>query len=311
MNIDFGNSVIDVAIALSFAFFLLSLVASAVREFFAGVFGLRTKNLVKGLEGMLGDAVVAEKVMEHPLVQTELGKGKGLYRPATGRLAWLKDLFKRGHGPSYISSRNFAIALKAALKEVPEAAQNLRLKQQIEALSHEFLPNSPPPVTSVEKWFNDSMERVSGWYKRHSQYWMAAIAVVIAVGLNASAIRLVERFESEPTLRAAVVKQAEKTVEKGEFAKEKAKGDPVKQIENAGTESGKALDQIEELKLPLMWSGVNAPHSAQDWLTDALGWLITAIAVSLGAPFWFDSLGKLANLRMAGKNPEEKEKAKA
>lgn len=35
----------------------------------------------------------------------------------------------------------------------------------------------------------------------------------------------------------------------------------------------------------------------------ALGWIITAAALSLGAPFWFDTLGKLASLRKAGPPP--------
>ena len=37
-----------------------------------------------------------------------------------------------------------------------------------------------------------------------------------------------------------------------------------------------------------------------DWLKRVFGWLITTAAVSLGAPFWFDLLGKVANLRGAG-----------
>jgi hypothetical protein len=34
------------------------------------------------------------------------------------------------------------------------------------------------------------------------------------------------------------------------------------------------------------------------------GWLITALAVSLGAPFWFDTLKTLINIRGAGPKPE-------
>jgi hypothetical protein len=36
-----------------------------------------------------------------------------------------------------------------------------------------------------------------------------------------------------------------------------------------------------------------------------IGLLITTIAVSFGAPFWFELLNKLVNLRMAGRNPRE------
>jgi len=35
------------------------------------------------------------------------------------------------------------------------------------------------------------------------------------------------------------------------------------------------------------------------------GFIITALAISLGAPFWFDLLNKFINLRSAGKKPEE------
>jgi len=40
-----------------------------------------------------------------------------------------------------------------------------------------------------------------------------------------------------------------------------------------------------------------------------LGWLLTAMAVTLGAPFWFDLLGKLVKIRGAGSNPDEAAKA--
>jgi hypothetical protein len=43
-------------------------------------------------------------------------------------------------------------------------------------------------------------------------------------------------------------------------------------------------------------------HSAQLLMLLA-GWLITALAASLGAPFWFDLLGRFINVRNAGKVP--------
>ncbi|HEV7589746.1 MAG TPA: hypothetical protein VGO40_16645 [Longimicrobium sp.] len=43
-------------------------------------------------------------------------------------------------------------------------------------------------------------------------------------------------------------------------------------------------------------------------LPKLLGLLITAIAVSLGAPFWFDMLNKIINIRAAGRAPDERSK---
>jgi hypothetical protein len=44
--------------------------------------------------------------------------------------------------------------------------------------------------------------------------------------------------------------------------------------------------------------------SARDWL----GFVITALAISLGAPFWFDLLNKFVRLRGSGDDPEKKRK---
>jgi hypothetical protein len=88
--------------------------------------------------------------------------------------------------------------------------------------------------------------------------------------------------------------------------------------------------QIDELNLPIGWvsdppTDVETasgqfnprrfpgwlPHDAQHWESfrkswwnliqhQFLGWLITAIAVSLGAPFWFDVVNKFVRLRTGG-----------
>jgi hypothetical protein len=58
------------------------------------------------------------------------------------------------------------------------------------------------------------------------------------------------------------------------------------------------------------WQG--APDwSVVGWLERALGWLLTVGAVSLGAPFWFDTLNRFVNIRAEGRSPEEKAQAVA
>jgi hypothetical protein len=55
-----------------------------------------------------------------------------------------------------------------------------------------------------------------------------------------------------------------------------------------------------------VWNGT-APGGSNFWLIfeAILGWLLTAIAVSLGAPFWFDILNKTLklNARLSGEKP--------
>jgi hypothetical protein len=66
----------------------------------------------------------------------------------------------------------------------------------------------------------------------------------------------------------------------------------------AGKQIDKATDQLHALNLPIGWNDANSFK-----LTTVPGWLLTFIAISLGAPFWFDTLSRLAHLRTTGKKP--------
>jgi hypothetical protein len=48
------------------------------------------------------------------------------------------------------------------------------------------------------------------------------------------------------------------------------------------------------------------PSKAGGWALKVFGLLLSALAVSLGAPFWFDTLSKFMNVRGAGKVPDAK-----
>jgi hypothetical protein len=62
---------------------------------------------------------------------------------------------------------------------------------------------------NVEGWFNDGMDRVSGWYKRHTMAWQAAIGVALAIGLNIDALLITRTLWRDPALRASLVSQAQ------------------------------------------------------------------------------------------------------
>lgn len=69
----------------------------------------------------------------------------------------------------------------------------------------------------------------------------------------------------------------------------------------------RTVEKLEQLSIPLGWSEV--PQGGKAWLTKIVGLLLTALAVSLGAPFWFDMLNKVINVRAIGKSPKELSKA--
>lgn len=305
MNVDLGSPVLDVAIGLSFVFFLLSVISANVTEGLSGLMKWRSKTLEKGIRGMLGDDGTANDVWSHPLVQTELDAGK-----------------KRG--PSYLSPRNFALALLDVLtKDAGNGSQGtLRsvdakigrigidsdLSRQLRPLLAEADASTVRFRRSLEQWFDDSMDRVSGWYKRKSQIATIAVAVVVTLALNASAVRVVERLSTDPAVRTAVAAQAQAqaTVEAGDAGAEaKQQVGEGTSLKAAGQGVESAYKDLEALKLPLLWGGENVPAwNVGAVVTTLIGWLITILAISLGAPFWFDALGKLSRLKNTGKKPE-------
>lgn len=143
---------------------------------------------------------------------------------------------------------------------------------------------------NIEIYFNESMERLSGTYKRRAQVFIFGIALAISLLLNVDSIVIANSLAINPTLRASMVTLAE----------------GYKQVPDTTTDSLATVTelrtQIDQLGLPIGWHGL--PTSAGLWILKFLGLLVTTFAVAQGAPFWFELLGKLLNVRMAGKKPE-------
>ena len=288
MPFDLGSPVLEIAIALAFVFLLLSLIVTELTELIANAFKLRAANLKQGLEGMLEDKGLVDRLLDHPLVKTDL---------RTRRKWW-----QRKQDPSYIAPRNFALVLRDLVRREP----GLGLSEAADGLARQLraLTGGPgvalPGVPVLEKWFDESMDRVSGWYKRKAKWITVGLATLVVLGLNVSALRIAERLADDPTVRAAVVVKAEAAANEGA-----AKGEGA--VKQAGLDVEGAVKELDALKLPVWWGEENIPEGSVSGIgTAVIGWLITILAISLGAPFWFDALNKLSNLRMAGKKPEEK-----
>jgi len=155
---------------------------------------------------------------------------------------------------------------------------------------------------NIEAWFNDAMDRVSGWYKRWAQTILLVVALLSVCAANMDTFMLAKRFSRDSALRASVVAAA------GQVAQIDA------DTRSDDARARQALLKIsEDVALPLGWvpsaddpyKGDQIPASFVGWLVKLLGLLITVCAVSLGAPFWFDMLSKFVNLRGSGTRPGE------
>jgi len=210
---------------------------------------------------------------------------------------------------------------------------------------------------SVEAWYNSAMDRVSGWYRYHTQKVLLGIGILLAIGLNADTVNIVQQLSKNPTLRESVVAaaQAAAAEKKSEQTNKASQGSASGQGSNpspdqasspdqnhppnnppkeeksdqgAGPDLGKQVQNVSEqiskvqgLGIPLGWPPLKPlkPNEHVGWFcrawqdarpvlerpTTYIGWLLTAIAVSLGAPFWFDMLNKIMVVRSTIK-PGEK-----
>jgi predicted PurR-regulated permease PerM len=285
----FGSTILDAAIAMVFIYLLTSLIVSAANELIASVLKLRAKNLFSGIKQLLqeGDkSTLASTLYQHPLIS---------------------GLAKNGGKPSYIPSRTFALAFLDVIApqgtnaprttdEVQSAINNLPqpLKKALTTLFEEAGHDVEQFKTQLEVWFNNTMERVSGWYKRRTQWIQLVFAIVFAVCLNIDSVHVGQTlFAVQSPLREALVEQAK----------------PFLASHNDTLEHVTAA--ISTVSLPIGWAEFHWKGfrlSGPDMLSRVPGWLITALAVSLGAPFWFDLLNKFINIRGAGKAPEEQPK---
>jgi hypothetical protein len=149
--------------------------------------------------------------------------------------------------------------------------------------------------TLAEQWYDDSMERVSGWYKRRAQVMIWALGLVLALVMNVDTVRIGRALWNDKPVRDAVVQQARRVALTTENAPKVQGGTSIEKAANS-------VGKLEKLKVPMGWSH-DWPPKGWGWFSKLLGVLLTGAALSLGAPFWFDLLSKLARLRSSGAPP--------
>ena len=282
------HPIVDVALGLILLFSTLSLVASVVKEWVSSVFALRAKNLRKGIQTLIGKEH-ASRLYGHPLVST-LAKEKKLpsYIGSGTFASVLVDLLAHDkNGKPVVAAKDKAAAL------VDRVSDDSVLGPALRALSHAGAETVADLRHEIAAWFDEGMNRVSGWYRRQAQVIILVIGAVVTVSANASTVHVVRDLWQDDALRYAVAQQAVAAASDAETA-----------------DSLRVPDNILE-SFPLGWEGED-PWGRDDglpdwgvggWIAHVLGWLFTAAAVSLGAPFWFDVLSRVAKLRGTGGRP--------
>lgn len=310
-------TLLDVAIGMVMIYSLLSLICSTINEGISSFFALRAATLRKGLENLLGSDL-AKQVYNHQLVQ-------GLVQQDL--------LLKWKRKPSYIPTRTFVLSLLDTLNgSFPASANDVRLAVQkipdakIQRALLALVDEAQGDLEKIKKnfgvWFDHSMDRVSGWYRRKVQLIILVLGILASFGLGVDTIATVKLLWGDSVLRSALVDEAQTQI-KQQQAQPAAQGAAASTPQNFD-QLGKNLKDIQgqfnALEIPTYpinavcaeWGTVQKQQPCpQSWWTlltfwlrrHWLGFIITSAALSLGAPFWFDLLNKLVSLRSAGQKP--------
>jgi hypothetical protein len=283
----FGSQILEVAIGLVLLFLLLSLICSSIKEGVESFMKYRARDLESGLREIFNDPdgkTMIPKFYSHPLIY---GLFKGRFDP--------HDL---GKLPSYIPSQTFAHAVLDLYKQEPE---NEQLKRVLTPLLQAAGADFRRAQANVEEWYNGAMDRVSGWYKRRTQKVIAVLGFAIAFGLNIDCIAIARYLNVTPASRSALMDQASKVAPSGTNP-----FDTLSTVVHVGDIPIGWTTNKRPLDSSLAWRAF--PTGFGDWLLKIAGLLATSLAISLGAPFWFDVLNKFMVVRSTVK-PEEKSRA--
>lgn len=309
---------LNLAIGIIFIYLTLSLIVTAFNELIESFVKWRASDLEDGikelLKGSSNDNVndLLQEFYKNPLIAN-------LYRGNA----------EKRKNPSYIPASNFALAIlnvaapgadigslasiKDKLIEIPASNLKTALLNLVNAAGGDI----DKARKNIEDWYNSSMDRVAGWYKRRVQWIVFGLGFTLAIVMNADTIAIFKGLSNDPALQNAIIEMAQKKLQDSSLLK----------IDNAKRVFVENKNDLNELRLPIGWDWAkddtfkqsfdsakfNRNHylarpPKQDsgaWFLKVIGWLITGFAISLGAPFWFDLLNRIMVIRSTVK-PHEK-----
>ncbi len=340
-----NSPIIEVAIGLVLLYLVVGLICTAVNELVAQAFNLRADMLWDTVRTLLHDSGgenAAKDLYNHSLIRS-LAVRAGTLPNAGG-----DDPNARAK-PSYIPASLFSLALidliapraadskaagpptpKELIGRLPQSGLPGPLQSALAPLLNSTAGTIEKARENIESWYNAAMDRATGWYKRRIQKITLYVAFLIVFFANADSLQFANRLWANPVERAQLVEAARKMP-----APAAAPGGSLPTTNSVTPAAGTTAAAVDgpvtlppippEMRELLGWAGPVDPYAAtynpedprrfprgtNEWVIKLLGLLVTTFAATLGAPFWFDVLNKIINIRSTGPSPNETAKQPA
>jgi hypothetical protein len=330
----FGSTILDIAIGLIFVYLLLSLMCSAAKELIEGWVRHRASDLEQGVMDLLDNSKggLGTAVLNHGLIKGLVQQGKTpSYIPAQTFALALMDCVTPGGAQGALAPPGTVPPLPALRLDADNLASRT-VSRALVSLIDSAGADAAKVRENIETWFNTAMDRLSGRYKRRTQNVVFLLGMLLAGLMNVDSVKIADALSHDAALRNSLVAAAQEYVKNppptvgqpvavppvatpaapapapspaaaAPAAKPAAPAPSAPAPAPAKTPADdiKSLsEKIGSLGLPLGWK-----KDATSWtdplelLQKILGLLITSLAITLGAPFWFDTLNRIINVRAA------------
>lgn len=331
-----SSQTLDVVIGLATVFLTVSIVCSSMNEAISRTLALRAGTLKDALDSLLGTEL-ARKVLNHPVVPAVAGRTKSpayidptLFATAlldtviTSSAQTKQSQAQSDAEPSPGGSEDAELPSEkpdndeSSLEKTGASAQFVAARKAIAALAPNAKDAKRQALMSLQtflgvaegdykaliaqtgSWFDAYMDRVGGSYKRRSQLISLIIAVFVVGILNVDTFKIYRQLTTSPAYAQVIATSGLALAKRPNVS--------------APTSYGAAMDvlakSIASIPVPIGWHDNDCLTRADNcpkiypWWQKVVGLLITALAASLGAPFWFDVLNKLSNVRSVGPKPD-------
>ncbi len=325
----FGSEILEVAIGLVFIFFSCSVVCSGIYEAIARVWNIRANNLENRLKKLLGDTKLVKEILQHPLVegitaQSLLDKilGNRPARPASIPNDILTDAVTDLVCQKVdIDKHTISEIVDTLYQEAKEEVQSNKSLKSIATIVDKEVVELKDQIVHfrerVHNWFDDGMNATSKWYKRKVRFVIFFIAAIMCGWLNIDSIMITKALYTDDNLRAGVVEAVEvslPTLEdqfnavEEESRKNETAGaeeaeesrDTIKEAQDALIAAKESLNKLNE-DLKKLDIPIDRPYEKgkdfKYWFFKIIGLLLSTLAISMGAPFWFSILRQMMAIR--------------
>jgi hypothetical protein len=342
----FGSVALDVVTGMVLIYLLYSLLTTIIGEMISSWLGIRARVLQRAVERMLNDEPLPNKSkLTFKKVLGKIGgfflhESKDFHHSFAGRfynypgvkyMAEKENRWFSPSRPSYLSREAFAQTLihlfrgKGAgntdLDKVDFCLKFNTLHIESQTLSYirnllaDANGNLDSFIHGLQDWFEETMDRTTGWYKRKMRLVLFFVGLVVAISFNVDSISIATRLSKDKAARDQLVQMgiAASDTSSSIYHALRQTRDTTISDSLAKTGYRDVMQSINDANkiLGAGWSGAGIGTVLSTaftfWKPPFWGFILTALALSLGAPFWFNLLQKLVALRSAGVKPEEKE----